>query len=223
MHTDLHQLVYEGHRFAQYFANTIEEHPLLLYMSALPFAPTNTSIYEKFYHKGLPKVCGVEKMWPRLLQLFQGHDDYINSVAFSPDGSKIVSGSADKTIRIWDASTGVEMLPPLQGHNRSIYSIAFSPDGSKIVSGSGDKTIRVWDASTGVEFLPSRPKADDDVLKSAPDCRIISFDKGWFTDSNTGRCLGRLPVGNSYYRWRIHGSCCVGWTMEHRLVILQFP
>jgi WD40 repeat protein len=158
-----------------------------------------------------------------MLPPLQGHDDYIFFVAFSPDGSKIVSGSADNTIRIWDASTGVEMLPPLQGHDQVINSVAFSPDGSKIISRDYDKTIRVWDASTGVEFLPSWPKADDDILKSAPDCRIISFDKGWFTDSNTGRCLGRLPVDNSYYGWRTHGSGYVGWTRERTPVILQFP
>ena len=60
-------------------------------------------------------ICGVEKMWPRQLQQLQGHEDHVRSVAFSPDGLKIISGSDDKTIRIWDASTGVEMLPPLQG------------------------------------------------------------------------------------------------------------
>ena len=70
-HTDPLQLVYNGHWFAQYFPNTIEEHPLLLYVSALPFTPPNTSIYERFYHKGLPRViCGVEKVWPWQLQLF---------------------------------------------------------------------------------------------------------------------------------------------------------
>src|ERR1700689_2097890 len=94
--TDLHQLVYDGHRFAQYFANTIEEHPLLLYVTALPFTPANTSIYKRFYDNRLPKVvCGVEKSWPRQLQLLRGHDGYVVSIAFSPDGSKIVSGSHD--------------------------------------------------------------------------------------------------------------------------------
>ncbi|KIM80170.1 hypothetical protein PILCRDRAFT_9732 [Piloderma croceum F 1598] len=153
-HAELHELVYDGHRFAQYFANTIEKHPLLLYVTALAFTPANTSIYRRFYHNGLPKVVGgVEKSWPRELQQLQGHNGSIYSVAFSPDGLKIVSGSHE-TIQVWDASTSVEMLPPLQGHNGLIRSVAFSPDGSKIVSGSRDKTIRVWGASMGVEMLP---------------------------------------------------------------------
>jgi WD40 repeat protein len=168
-HTDLHQLLYDGHRFAQYFANTIKKHPLLLYTTALPFTPTSTSIFKKFYHSRLPKVvCGVEKMWPRQLMQLQGHDDTINSVAFLPDGSKIVSGSSDKTIRVWDASTGVEMLPPLRGHDDLIRSVAFSPNGSKIVSGSDVKTIQVWDASTG-NALPCTETAVDDIFMSALD------------------------------------------------------
>ena len=97
--TDLHQLLYDGHRFAQYFANSIKEHPLSLYTTALPFTPTNTSIFKKFHQNHLPKVvCGVEKMWPKQLMQLKGHYDEVNSVAFSPDGSKIVSGSRDKTI-----------------------------------------------------------------------------------------------------------------------------
>ena len=79
---------------------------------------------------------------PELIQLL-GHDDAVNSVALSPDGSKIISGSDDKTIRVWDASIGVEILPPLRGHDDSILSVVFSPDGSKIISGSLDDTIRV--------------------------------------------------------------------------------
>ena len=153
--TDLHQLLYDGHRFSRQFANTIKAHPLLLYTTALSFTPTNTSIFKIFYHSSLPKVvCGVDNMWPRELIQLQGHDREVNSVAFSPDGSKIISGSSDKTIRVWDASTGIEMLPPLRGHDGSILSVAFSPNGSKIISGSDDKTIRVWDSSTGAEMLP---------------------------------------------------------------------
>ncbi|KAF8693073.1 hypothetical protein AX14_002344 [Amanita brunnescens Koide BX004] len=147
--TDLHQLLYDGHRFAQYFANTIKEHPLLIYTTALPFTPTNTSIFKIFHRSDLPKVvCGVDKMWSPELMRFQGHDYSIRSLAFSPGGSKIISGSEDKTVQVWDTSSGIEILPPLQGHDGCISSVASSPDGSKIISGSED--------GIGMQALASR-------------------------------------------------------------------
>jgi len=73
-----------------------------------------------------------------------GHEDYVRSVAFSPDGKKIVSGSDDKTIRVWDAQTGIQIAEPLYGHESSVRSVTFSPNGDKIISGSLDKTIRIW-------------------------------------------------------------------------------
>ncbi len=72
------------------------------------------------------------------------------SVAFSPDGKKVVSGSKDysgsndNTIKLWDESTGV-VIKTLKGHEYSVVSVAFSPDGTKIVSGSADNTIKLWD------------------------------------------------------------------------------
>ena len=121
----------------QSFTNTINMHPLLLYTAALPFTPTNMSIFKNFYHSGLPKVvCSVDKMWsPELIQL-HSHNGRIFSVAFSPDGSKIISGSDDMTIRVWDTNTGIEILPPLRGHDGGISSVAFSPNGSRIILGS---------------------------------------------------------------------------------------
>ena len=63
------------------------------------------------------------------------------SVAFSPDSSKIVFGSDDKTIKIWDVLSG-QLINTLIGHNNWVYSVAFSPDSSKIVSGSRDDSVK---------------------------------------------------------------------------------
>ena len=90
-----------------------------------------------------------------MLQILEGHTGGVNSVAFSPDGKQIVSGSWDKTVRRWDAATGQQLLPALEGHTDYVSSVAFSPDGKQIVSGSRDKTVRRWDADTGQQLLPA--------------------------------------------------------------------
>jgi WD40 repeat protein len=75
---------------------------------------------------------------------FEGHQDSVNSVAFSPDGQMIVGGSDDMTLRLWDIQ-GNSIGQPFQGHQGSVNSVAFSPDGQMIVSGSDDMTLRLWD------------------------------------------------------------------------------
>ena len=72
-----------------------------------------------------------------------------NSVAYSPDGKHIVSSSCNKTIMVWDVTTGQTVAGPFQGHRDHVSCVAYSPDGKYIVSGSWDKTIRVWDTTTG--------------------------------------------------------------------------
>ncbi len=84
--------------------------------------------------------------------ILRGHNGSVPSVAFSPDGKQIVSGSEDNTIRVWDANKGAELMT-LRGHRGSVRSVALSPDGKWIVSGSEDNTIRVWDANKGVELM----------------------------------------------------------------------
>src|SRR5262245_24084904 len=79
------------------------------------------------------------------IAVVRGHDSCVNSADFSPDGSRIVTASWDKTARIWDAASAKE-IAVLRGHDSFVYSAAFSPDGSRIVTASWDKTARIWDA-----------------------------------------------------------------------------
>ena len=78
-----------------------------------------------------------------------GNQTGVESVAFSPDGTQIVSGGYDKTIRLWGSRSGPAVGKPLLGHLKAISSLAFSPDGSQIASGSLDETIRLWDTRSG--------------------------------------------------------------------------
>ncbi|KAF7976608.1 hypothetical protein HWV62_6110 [Athelia sp. TMB] len=164
LESELHHFVHDAHRFAQYFASTIIEHPLLVYASALPFTPHATSIYKTFYHDKLPQVVsGIEPTWPDLLQVIGNIQSAPLSACLSPDGSKIISGWDDGTVRVWDIITGQAALPPLRGHDGMVHSVSISPDGSKIVSGSEDKTVRVWDTVTGQLALPPFEGHESDV------------------------------------------------------------
>lgn len=78
-------------------------------------------------------------------KILKGHEDYVYSVCMTSSG-KIVSGSADKTVRVWDMNTG-DIIHKLR-HDDSVYSVCTTNDG-KIVSGSRDNTVRVWDMTTG--------------------------------------------------------------------------
>ncbi len=88
-----------------------------------------------------------------------GHRQEIQSAEFSPDGSKAVTASYDKTARIWDAATG-DVIFILEGHKDRVNTAVFSTDGSKVVTASDDKTVRIWDAETGKELVVMEGHSD---------------------------------------------------------------
>ncbi|EJC98165.1 WD40 repeat-like protein, partial [Fomitiporia mediterranea MF3/22] len=123
-----------------------------IYISFLLFASRESKFLTNYLKPDL-RIVRVEQMgvkqWSPLLKELTGHKDRVTSVAFSPDGTRVTSGSYNKTIRIWDAESGRVIFGPFEGHTGWVQSVAFSPDGARVVSGSNDKTIRIWDVESG--------------------------------------------------------------------------
>ena len=125
-----------------------------------------------------------------------GHERSIASVAFSPDGMRIVTGSADKTARVWDAATGKQLMV-LRGHEGGLWAATFSPDGSKVLTAGDDKTARLWDASTGrqIGVLIGHDDKVTSAAFSADGKRIVtgSFDKtARIWDASTAKVIAIL-------------------------------
>jgi WD40 repeat protein len=97
---------------------------------------------------------GQIKLWDvatgRNIANLTGHAKLVFSVAYSPDGKTLASGSYDQTIKLWDFASGKEKAT-LKGHDLSISPLAFSPDGKTLASGSEDYTIKLWDLASGKE------------------------------------------------------------------------
>ena len=124
-------------------------------------------------------------LWSRInaKQTLVGHTAPVWSVAYSPDGRRIVTGSGDGTAKVWDAQTSGELLA-LKGHRGEVLGVAFSPDGKRIVTGSIDGTAKLWDAATGRELLAMSGHTSQvlGVAYSPDGQRIVTCAGQWGSD-----------------------------------------
>ncbi|KAK4870121.1 hypothetical protein LT330_005175 [Penicillium expansum] len=168
--------IHDAKRFILKNRRIVDEMPLRLYCSALIFAP-RMSIIRREFETEIPtwisQLPHVNERWSAELQAFEGHSDEVRSVAFSPDGRLLVSGS-DTIIRVWDVTTGT-LQQTCTGHSYAVLSVSFSPNGRLLASGSDDGTLRLWDVTTGVLQQTFNHNLDQVFsVAFSPDSRLIA-------------------------------------------------
>ena len=157
----------------------------------------------------------------RELRTLTGHSDSVVSVAVSPDGKYLASGSDDDTVIIWDANNG-QRLKTLKGHSTYVRSVSWSPDGKYLASGADDNTVIIWDAKSGemLKTLKGHSKSVNSVSWSPDGNYLVSGANSWSSiqsfaelfiwDANNGVILkilkGHYGSINSV-SWNADGSC----------------
>jgi len=96
----------------------------------------------------------------RVVGLLRGHTNVVNALAFSRDGSRLLSGGADATVRVWDVQS-MRALHEFHGHTEPVYAVAFSPDARLAVSASDDDTLRLWSCMRGTALATWRGHTGD--------------------------------------------------------------
>ncbi|KAG9123460.1 hypothetical protein FRC07_014911 [Ceratobasidium sp. 392] len=192
-----------AYRLVLAFYDPISESTPHLYVSALAFAPRSSHIAQRMkFH--FPSILTVETNtdsgwapWMRNIP----HGATVTSVAVSSDGSRIVTGSQNQLVQIWDSETGIAVCEPLKGHTNVVRSVAFSSGGRRIISGSYDDTARIWDSDTGaIVLVLTHATAVMCAIFSPDDQRIVTGTYGGMVhiwDANTGATVSGPLAGHS--------------------------
>ncbi|KAK6987690.1 hypothetical protein R3P38DRAFT_3449838, partial [Favolaschia claudopus] len=189
----------DAQKFVAVFGPVIAQSAPHIYISGLPLTPKQSTVGGHFLAL-FPHLLQytVPSSWVKLEKVLRGHTGPVTSVAFSPDGQLIVSGSYDHTMQIWQASSGAPVGGPLQGHRQIVHCVAFSPDGRRIVSGTVDGIVQIWDTDTGAPIGdPIRHTTSVRCVAFSPDGQHIISGSG--SGDNTVRIWDTVtgaPIGD---------------------------
>ena len=227
--------VHDARRFILYHWSAIEDTPLQLYYSALLFTPTSSVIKTRYLEETFQWISTppiMPKYWSQAERTLEGHSLDVETLAFSPDGSKLASGSQggilDGTVYIWNVATG-EIEHVLGDYTHQIIALAFSPDGSRLVAGTlFSEAVRIWNVATGqVEHKLEGYSSQVDTLvlppddsKVVPTFYLVDLSKRWVTCN--GLRVIHLPFNIRPEKVASSRNAIALGTELGRVVILQF-